>query len=146
MDQIYEDLSIQKYLKSPDFSMEECNLLMAFRSHSVRSFKANFSSIHKKDMSCPLQCVSHHEDSQIHLMSCKSIFSRLDSKYTQETKDIIYSDIYGEPHRQKTAIRHLSALMVVRNTIIEELQSTTTSTSGPSLDIAPPASQGSSGD
>ena len=105
----YKDLSIQKYLKSPDFSIEDCNLLMAFRSHSAKGFKANFSSIHKKDMSCPLKCDSHHEDSQIHLMSCPSIFSRLDSKYMQGTKNIIYSDIYGEPHRQKTAVRHLSA-------------------------------------
>ena len=84
-------------------------------------------------MSCPLKCDSHHEVSQIHLMSCTSISSRLDSKYNQETKDIIYSDIYGEPHLQKTAVRHLSALLVIRNTILEERQSTTASTSAVGL-------------
>ena len=95
---------------------------MAFRSHSAKGFKANFSSIHKKDMSCRLKCDSHHEDSQIHIMSCSSILSRLDDKYIQETKDIKYSDIYGEPHSQKTAVRHLSTLLDVRKTILEEIQ------------------------
>ena len=93
-------------------------------------------------MSCPLKCDSHQEDSQIHLMSCSSILSRIDSKYIQETKNIKYSDIYGEPHSQKTAVRCLSALLDVRKTILEELPSTTSSTSGPTLDTA---IQGSSG-
>ena len=142
----YKGLTIQKYLKSPDFTIADCSLLMAFRSHSVNGFKANFSSIHKKDMSCRLKCDPNQEDSQFHLTSCSSIFSRIDSKYIQETKYIEYSDIYGEPHSQKTAVRHLSTLLEVRQTILDELQSTTPSTSGPTLDTAPPASQGSSGD
>ena len=105
-----------------DFSIEDSSLLMAFRSHSVNSFKANFSSIHKRDMSCPLKCDSHHEDIQIHLMSCTSTFSRLDSIYIEETKYIKYSDIYGEPNSQMTAVRHLSTLLDVRKTVLEEIQ------------------------
>ena len=129
----YKGLSIQKYLKCPDFSKPECDLLMALRSHSVKGIKANFSSINKEDMACPLKCdVSNPEDNQIHLMSCESICSRLDSKYIEQVKDIQYSDIYGDLSSQKAAVRHLSSLLDIRRTILEELQ-TTASTSGPSL-------------
>ena len=31
----YIDLSLQQYLKYPEFSKEDCNLLMALRSHSI---------------------------------------------------------------------------------------------------------------
>ena len=118
----YKNLSIQKYLKCLNFSKTDCNLLMSLRSHSVKGFKANFSSVHKNDMSCKLKCDLNQEDNQFHLMSCINILSRLDSKYIQETKYIKYSDIYGEPHSQKTAVRHLSTLLDVRKTILEEIQ------------------------
>ena len=118
---------------------------MALRSHSVKGIKANFSSINKEDMACPLKCdVSNPEDNQIHLMSCESICSRLDSKYIEQVKDIQYSDIYGDLSSQKAAVRHLSSLLDIRRTILEELQ-TTASTSGPSLDTPLPVRQGSSG-
>ena len=79
-------------------------------------------------------------------MSCKVIFARLDRKYILQTQDIKYTDIYGEPDIQRGAARHLSTLLDVRRNILEELQTSTASTSGPSLDTAPPATQGSSGD
>ena len=143
----YKDLSLQKYLKCSDFSRDDCKILTALRSHSVQGIKANFSSVHKNDMSCPLKCEgSTHEDSQIHLMSCKSIFARLDRKYIRQTQNIKYTDIYREPHSEREAARHLSTLLDIRRNILEELQTSTASTSGPSLDTAPPASQGSSGD
>ena len=143
----YKVLSIQNYLKCRDFSKEDCDLLMAFRSHSVRGIRANFSSKHKENMACPLKCdPSNPEDNQIHLMSCQSIISRLDGTYIEQVKDIKYSDIYSDIHSQKAAVRYLSSLLEVRRTILEELQTPTVSTSGPSLDTAPPACQGSSGD
>ena len=111
----------------PDFSKEDCNLLMALRSHSVRDIKANFSSIHKKNMSCPLVCDdSNIEENQIHLMSCSKLLSRLDSKYLQQVKDIKYSDTYGDIyiHSRKAAVRHLSILLDTRQTILEEIQTT----------------------
>ena len=141
----YQAFSLQKYLKCPDFSKTDCDLLMALRSHSVKSIKANFSSINKEGMSCPLQCeVPGPEDNQIHLLSCQAIISRLDRDQIEKAKDIKYPEIYGDILGQKAAVRHLSTLLDIRRTILEELQ-TTASTSGPSLDTAPPASQGSSG-
>ena len=143
----YKDLSLQIYLKCSDFSRDDCQILTALRSHSLQGIKANFSSVHKNDMSCPLKCeCSTHEDNQIHLMSCKSIFARLDRKYIEQTQNIKYTDIYGEPHSQREAARHLSTILDVRRNILEELRTSTASTSGPSLDTTPPASQGSSGD
>ena len=142
----YKAFSLQTYLKCPDFSKIDCDLLMALRSHSVKGIKANFSSINKEDMSCPLQCeVPGPEDNQIHLLSCQAIISRLDRGQIEKAKDIKYSDIYGDILGQKAAVRHLSILLDIRRTVLEDLQ-TTASTSGPSLDTAPPASQGSSGD
>ena len=117
----YTDLSIQKYLKCPDFTKEDCKLLTALRSHSVQGFKANFSSVHKNDMSCPLKCDdSNNEDSQIHMMSCKAILSRLDMKYIQETENIKYTDLYGSVHNQRIAVRHLSTLLDVRRNTLEK--------------------------
>ena len=139
----YIDLSLQQYLKSPEFSKEDCNLLMALRYHSIPGIKANFSSVNKNDISCPLLCNDlNQDDSQTHLMSCQSVLSRLDTKYFQQVKETKYSDIHGDLVSQKAAVRHLAILLEIRRKIIEELHSTT---SGPSLDTAPPARQGSSG-
>ena len=114
---------------------------------STMGTKANFSSINKKNMACPLKCDnSNPDDSQIQLMSCQSIFSRLDGKYIEEAKDTKYYDIYRDIHSQKAAVQYWSSLLEVRRIILEELQTSTVSTSGPSLDTAPPARQGSSGD
>ena len=88
----------------------------------------------------------NQEDNQIHLMSCQSLLSRLDTKYLQQVKETKYSDIYGDLVSQKAAVRHLAILLETRKKILEELQSTTASTSGPSLDTAPSACQGGSGD
>ena len=74
-------------------------------------------------------------------MSCQRLLSRLDTKYLKQVKETKYSDIYGG-FSQKAAVRHLET----RRKILEELRLTTASTSGPSLDTAPPASQKSSGD
>ena len=105
-------LSIQNYLKCRDFSKDDCDLLMAFRYHSVRGTKTNFSSIHKENMACPLKCdPSNPDDSQIHLMRCQSIISKLDGKYIKEIKDIKYCDIYSAIHSQKAAVRYLSSLL-----------------------------------
>ena len=79
-------------------------------------------------------------------MSCQSFLSRLDTKYLQQVKENKYSDIYGDLASQKAAVRHLAILLETRKKIQEELQSTTESTSGPSLDTAPSARQGGSGD
>ena len=38
----------------------------------------------------------NQEDNQIHLMSCQSLLSRLDTKYLQQVKETKYSDIYGD--------------------------------------------------
>ena len=38
----YQVLSIQKYLKSREFSKADRDLLMALRSHSLKGIKANF--------------------------------------------------------------------------------------------------------
>ena len=101
----------------------------------------------KNDISCPLLCDDlNQDDSQIHLMSCQSVLSRLDTKYLQQVKETKYSDIFGDLVSQKAAVRHLAILLETRRKILEELQSTTASTSGPSLDTAPLACQGSSGD
>ena len=143
----YQDLSLQKYLKCQILSKADCDLLMALRSHCVRGIKANFSSINREDMTCPLKCeASSPEDTQIHLMTCKSILARLNTQHLENAKDIQYSGIYGDIHSQKAAVRHLSSLLDTRRTILEEFQTTPVSTSGPSLVTAPRACQGSNGD
>ena len=77
---------------------------MVLRSHSLRGIKANVSSVHKIDMACPLKSdFSNHEDNQIHLMSCKTILSRLDSKYIEQVQDIKKTGIYGDLHSHKVA-------------------------------------------
>ena len=75
-------------------------------------------------------------------MSCQAVTSRLDRNHIERAKDNKYPDIYGDIFSQKAVIRHLSILLEVSRTILEEVK-TTVSTS---LDTAPPASQGSSGD
>ena len=42
----FKDLALQKYLKCPDFTRENCKILTALLPHSVQGIKANFSSVH----------------------------------------------------------------------------------------------------
>ena len=52
------------------------------------------------------------------------------------------SEYFMGLHSQKKAVRHLSSLLDIRRTLLEELQTAALSSSGPSLDKAPPGKPG----
>ena len=142
----YLQLYIQEYLKSPTFSNSETELLFALRSHSVRVIKVNFSTIHKNNMTCLLDCENSKIDDQQHILHCRTLLSLLSSTELEIISTIKYEDIYSTVSKQKIVVSFFSRLLDLRNEIIQTQNISTTPTSGATtLDTAPPASQGSGG-
>ena len=143
-DIVYNSLETQPYLNNPKFSNSDCELLLALRSHSVRSIKANFSSIHKKDLSCPLLCdPSNPQDEQSHLFFCKKILEQLNADDLQAIKISDYSHIYGSLDKQLSVTRIYRRLLQVREQLLDE--PSPSPASGNSLVTAPLVFQGSNG-
>ena len=128
----YKKLEIQEYLKSPQFSNTECELLFALRSHTKRGIKANYPSFYSNDMSCPLKCnETKPEDCQKHLLNCEQILAQLKN---DETETVQYADIYGCLTKQKAVVRLYSKLFKIREELLRTDSSKDAPTSGGSLD------------
>ena len=90
----YDSITIQPYLITEYFSLEEKKLLFSLRSQCYDA-KLNFRKLYKKDLGCRLKCQS--EDSQNHIFqSCQPILDKLG---LTEVPNIIH--IYGTPVEQK---------------------------------------------
>ena len=143
-DIVYYKLETQPYLNNSKFSNSDCELLLALRSHSVRGIKANFSSIHTKNLSCPLFCdPSNPQDDQSHLFFCKKILAQLNTDELQAINISDYSHIYGSLEEQLSVTHIVRRLLQVRELLLDA--PSPSPASGTSLVTAPPVIQGSNG-
>ena len=128
-------------------SNNECKLLFALRSNSVRGLKANTPSIFKNNLSCSLKYnLSKNIDDQQHHLTCTKIQDALSLPEIEDFRKIEYCDIYRSIEKQKSAVLIITRLLEVREGLLERSSCTTTPTSGATLDTAPKACQGSDGD
>ena len=119
-------------------------LLLALRSHSLRVIKANFSSNHKKDLSCPLLCdPSNPQDEQSHLLCCKKILEQLNTNELQAIKISDYSHLYGSLDEQLLVTHIFRRLLQVIEQLLDE--TSPSPAGGTSLVTAPPDIQRGSG-
>ena len=102
----YEILETQPYLMSSLFSDTETKLLTALRSRMHESFKKNFSQMHGGQVDCPLTCWRTNaqpvKDSQEHLLTCKPITERFQTKDIAE--DVQYSDLFNRNVKKRSSI------------------------------------------
>ena len=136
----YEKFECQEYLRSGIFSNEEISILSSLRSHTLRTIKCNFKNFYQENLNCPLQCSKDgdttYEDTQQHLISCKTILQHL-SRTTISQHTIRYEDIYGDIYKQKALVSMVMECMNIRNTIMQNQQPT----SGPAITLDPSTQQ-----
>ena len=131
-DIVYHRLETQPYLNSSKFSNRDCELLLALRYHSLRGIKANFSSIHKNYLSCPLFCdPSKPQDDQSHLFLCKKISEHLNTDELQAIITSDYSHIYGSLNEQLSVTNIVRILLQVREQLLDEPSTSAASAVGP---------------
>ena len=77
----YEQLEIQPYLKSSQFSLEEKQLLFSFCSQCYPA-KMNFKKMNKDNFQCRFLCES--EETQCHIFeNCRSIRARTRNSFPE---------------------------------------------------------------
>ena len=67
-------------------------MLTSLRSHSVRGIRHNFGKLFRNSLHCPLKCENEDfqkEDTQSHILSCKSLSDGVEQPLTDITHDNI---------------------------------------------------------
>ena len=108
----------QEYIKSSMFTNTEVELIMAFRSYTVRSFRMCFPSMYgDTNLNCPFKCLLKN-DSPEHLLLCPQLLSKLDEKDLIEARNVQFSFLFGSIFEQKLVIQVIMKLLDIRNTMI----------------------------
>ena len=117
----YDQFKTQEYMKNPQFSNEEINLLHALRSRST-DCKANYKQkyIHSNIL-CSL-CKNEDEDQQ-HILRCKVIQDELNTKEIAN-ENIEYEDLFSKDiGKQKTITALFLLLFKIRDDILQKQNS-----------------------
>ena len=102
----YDNLRIQNYLKSPQFSREEKNLLYSLRSRS-NAAKLNYRKMYSSNLKCTLGC--QNDEDQFH------IFQQCEALKSNTYKDV-YENIFKGEICKKEAV---SQFLVIENQRLE---------------------------
>ena len=110
----YDKLSIQNYLISDLFSLEEKYLLSSLRSMCFPA-KMNFRKMHKGNLKCSLKC--DDDETQLHIFeACTPILARLDFPHTVRIKDI-----YGNIEEQRNAVKIFMKIDSIRSILLSDI-------------------------
>ena len=112
----YKEFNCQPYIQSPIFTNRDVNLLHSLRSRSV-DCKVNFKGQHGDDLSCPF-CQGGHQDDQPHMLDCPKLREKIKSKVAANSA-VIYSDLFGDLHKQKEATELFSILIDMRKEMLD---------------------------
>ena len=110
----YDNLVIQNYLVSDQFSIEEKKLLLSLRSMCYPA-KMNFRKMNKGNLKCSFFC--EEEETQGHIFqACKPLLSRLETSSAVRIKDI-----YGTINEQRNAIKILIKIHDIRKNLLKDI-------------------------
>ena len=84
----------------------------------VRDIKANFSSMYRGELSCPLMCGAL--DEQRHLLHCPVLLAQLSIAEEVQAGLSSYEDIYGPVEDQLSVIMILTRLLDIRKGLLEQ--------------------------
>ena len=113
----YDQLNMQKYLKSPMWNNHEASLLFSLRSKSTREFRANFP--YYADQMCIMGCLEL--DTPEHCIVCVKL-----TPIEQQNKDILYEDLFSDSTLKQAAITKLFS------SLLERREDASASQAGPS--------------
>ena len=95
----YKNLKIQDYFLPANMNVSQCNLLFSLRAR-MAAVKCNFRNKYD-DLTCPVCIDSRYEDTQIHLLDCKTL---LNGKNILVKNTICYNDIYSSDIKKQEII------------------------------------------
>ena len=112
----YEELIIQPYLASSQFSLDEKQLLYSLRSKCYPA-KMNFKKLNKGNLGCRFLCDS--EETQNHIFDdCGPIRARIRNSFPVHVN---LNNIFGSIQDQIEVIKYLSEIDNVRKQMIEDI-------------------------
>ena len=112
----YSNLKLQDYFIHSDWHIAQCNLLFVLRAH-ITPVKCNYCNKFD-DLSCPICMDPSSEDSQLHLLYCKTLFS---GEYILVKNKLRYTDIYSsDVQRQAIIVRFFEALLRKRRKLLSQ--------------------------
>ena len=95
----YKNLNIQDYFLPGNMNVTQCNLLFALRAR-MAAVKCNFRNKYE-DLTCPVCADSKYEDTQLHLLECKTL---LNGTNILVRNKICYNDIYSSDIQKQERI------------------------------------------
>ena len=121
---IYSNLEKpQEYLTSELFSNQQCSLIFALKSKTLRGVKSNFKSMNPDNYLCPL--CERYPDTQQHLSQCKILQDIL-----PHIGPIDYSGLSGNVHQQQEFIVKYEKYLVLRDELLSDDPDTQSSLPG----------------
>ena len=105
----------QSYLLTNKLNNKQASLLFNMRVQCVRGIKENFHKHYNNNLKCDL--CKNEIDNQNHLLNCQVIKQHV----KLNNKTIKYEHIFGTLEEQITVTILLSALLEVRDWLLEEL-------------------------
>ena len=113
----HEDLkNTQLYLKTNRLKNKQVSLLFNLRNQCVRGIKDNFHGYYNHSLKCDL--CNNETDTQDHLLKCHVLKQHIQWNH----EEVKYKHIYGTLQQQITVTILISALLEVRELLLEEQQ------------------------
>ena len=96
----FKQFKIQNYLKHPDMSKEDGQILFALRSRSI-DLKNNYKQLYNYNTICRLCTQEESIESESHLLTCDV----LKGEVREDEQNITTSDLFGPTHKQIKAVK-----------------------------------------
>ena len=113
-DNVYPDLQKpQEYLTSELFTNQQCSLIFALKSKTLRGVKMNFKTMNPENDLCPL--CERCQDTQPHISQCQVIQDMLPPHTSVQ-----YSDLFGNIEQQKRFIDIFEKYLNIRDELLED--------------------------
>ena len=119
----------QDYIKCKTMSSNQCSILFALRSKTVRDISENWKYMGKENTLCPI--CERKSDTQSHILNCEVMLSIK----PQLNKDIQYEHINGSLDQQIQLVQEYEKYLNLRQTLLEDQEEDQDSL--PGLDAGP---------
>ena len=103
----------QVYLTSETITNQQCSILFALRSHSLRGIRENFKKMYLQNTLCPL--CERFSDSQLHILQCLVL-----KDIRPMVENVEYNHIYGTTQQQEQLVKVYEIYLGIRDELLDD--------------------------
>ena len=103
----------QGYLTSETITNQQCSILFALRSHSLRGIRENFKKMYLQNTLCPL--CERFSDSQLHILQCLVL-----KDIRPMVENVEYNHIYGTTQQQEQLVKVYEIYLGIRDELLDD--------------------------